>query len=56
VLRNSTDDLGARSIHQAGELLQVFLHMARIGRSFAGRGNQHHPLDRIADGNQRSNK
>jgi hypothetical protein len=56
MLRDSTDDLGARSIDQAGEFLEMFLHMARIGRSFAGRGYQHDPLDRIADGNQRSNK
>jgi len=56
MLRDSTYDLGPGRIHQTGEFLEVFLHMARIGRSFARRGYQHDSLDRIADWNQRSNR
>src|SRR5215216_3658190 len=56
VLRNSAYHLRPGGINQPGQLFQMFGDMARVGRSLAWRCDEYNALNRIADGNQWSNR
>src|SRR6476660_118267 len=51
VLGDAAYNLGAGSIHEPGQLFEVFGNVPRVGRALAGSGYQHHALDRVADWN-----
>ena len=52
LLRHAAHHFGTGGVHQPGELLEMFGHVARVARALAGSRDENRAFDRIANLNQ----